>query len=145
MFSTTMFFEDAEVGSELKRSRAVCARAGLDTAGLSLLSGTHPPPLDTAGLGAGASNGSMVIWYMFQVSIVESIYQIKHKITTMFNLCRQETKKKKHGSYIIAPASVSLNHKQFLTLYSSAKLTNKLNESIIIQRVALYNCLKQNT
>lgn len=57
--------EEAEEGAgrELKRSSAECARAGLDTAGLLLLSGTHPPPLDTAGLGAGASNrGKMEAW-----------------------------------------------------------------------------------
>lgn len=50
--------EEAEeaAGAELKRSSAECAPAGLDTAGLSLLSGPHPAPLDTAGLGAGASN-----------------------------------------------------------------------------------------
>lgn len=55
---TVFLVEEAEegVGSELKRSSAECARAGLDTAELSLLSGTRPPPLDTAGLGAGASN-----------------------------------------------------------------------------------------
>lgn len=59
MFSpTVVLVEEAEQGAgrELKRSRADCARAGLDTAVLSLLSGTHPAPLDTAGLGAGASN-----------------------------------------------------------------------------------------
>lgn len=44
------------VGRELKRSRAECARGGLETAGLSLLSGMYIPPLDNAGLGAGASN-----------------------------------------------------------------------------------------
>lgn len=56
--TTVLFVEEAEEGAgrELKRSRAECARAALDTTGLSLLSGTHPPPLDTAGLGAGASN-----------------------------------------------------------------------------------------
>ena len=43
-------------GRVLNRSRAECARAGLDPAGPSLLSGTHPAPLDTAGLGVGASN-----------------------------------------------------------------------------------------
>lgn len=55
---TVVLVEETEeaVGSELKRSRAECARGGWDTAGLSLLSGTHPLPLDTAGLGAGASN-----------------------------------------------------------------------------------------
>lgn len=48
------FEEEAAKGAgrELKRSRGGCARAGL-----SLLSELHPPPLDTAGLGAGASNG----------------------------------------------------------------------------------------
>lgn len=56
--TTVLFVEEAGEGAarELKRSRAECARAALDTTGLSLLSGTHPPPLDTAGLGAGASN-----------------------------------------------------------------------------------------
>ncbi|TNN88091.1 hypothetical protein EYF80_001672 [Liparis tanakae] len=56
--------EEAEedAGKELKKSSAECTRAGLDTAELSLLSGTHPPPLDTAALGAGASNsGSLLI------------------------------------------------------------------------------------
>lgn len=55
---TMVLVEEAEEGAgrELKRSSAECARAGLDTAGLLLLSGAHPPPLDTAGLGAGASN-----------------------------------------------------------------------------------------
>ena len=55
---TVVFVEEAEegAGKELKRSKAECARAGLDTTGLLLLSGTHPPPLDAAGLGAGTSS-----------------------------------------------------------------------------------------
>lgn len=56
--------EEAEeaAGAALKRSSAECAPAGLDTAGLSLLSGPHPAPLDTTGLGAGASNeGNKII------------------------------------------------------------------------------------
>ncbi len=55
---TVVLVEEAEEGAgrELKRSSPECVRAGLDTAGLSLLSGTHPLPLDTEGLGAGASN-----------------------------------------------------------------------------------------
>lgn len=55
---TVVLEEEAEVGAgkELNRSSAESARGGLDTAGLSLLSGTHPAPLATAGLGAGASN-----------------------------------------------------------------------------------------
>lgn len=44
------------VGGELNRSSAECMSAGLYIAGLSLLSGTHPAPLDTERLGAGASN-----------------------------------------------------------------------------------------
>lgn len=53
-----VLLEEAEEGAgrELKRSRAEWARAGLDPAGPSLLFGTHPARLDTAGLGAGASN-----------------------------------------------------------------------------------------
>lgn len=50
-----MFFVEEEedgAGRELKRSTAECASGGLDTAGLLLRSGTHPPPLHTAGLGA---------------------------------------------------------------------------------------------
>lgn len=59
---TVVLMEEAEEapGRVLKRSSAECARAGLDTAGLSLLSGTHPPPLDTDTLGAGASNGGQM-------------------------------------------------------------------------------------
>lgn len=55
---TVVLVEETEegVGKELKRSRAECARGGLETAGLLLLSGTYLSPLDTAGLGAGASN-----------------------------------------------------------------------------------------
>ncbi len=55
---TVVLVEEAEEGAgrELKRSNAECARGGFDTAGLSLLSGTHPLLLETAGLGAGASN-----------------------------------------------------------------------------------------
>lgn len=55
---TVVLVKEAEeaAGRELKRSSAECARAGLDTAGLLLLSGTHPPPLDTTGLATGASN-----------------------------------------------------------------------------------------
>lgn len=59
VLSPTVFLveeTEEEAGRELNRSSAECARGGLDTAGLSLLSGTHPPPLDTAGHGAGASN-----------------------------------------------------------------------------------------
>ena len=54
-----VFEEEAAkgVGRELKRSSAECAGAELDATGLSLLSGAHPPPLDTAALGVGASNG----------------------------------------------------------------------------------------
>lgn len=43
-------------GRELNRSSVECMRAGLYIAGLSLLSGTHPAPLDTERLGAGVSN-----------------------------------------------------------------------------------------
>lgn len=56
--------EEAEeaAGAELKISSAECAPAGLNTAGLSVLSRPHPAPLDTAGLGTGASNeGNKII------------------------------------------------------------------------------------
>lgn len=55
---TVVLVEETEegVGRELKRSREECARGGLETAGLSLMFGTYIPPLDAAGLGAGASN-----------------------------------------------------------------------------------------
>lgn len=42
---------EADVGSELKRSNAACGRGGLDSAGLSVTSAAHPPPLDTIGPG----------------------------------------------------------------------------------------------
>lgn len=83
---TVVFVEEAEEGAgrELKRSKAECARAGLDTAGLLLLSGTHPPPLDTAGLGAGASsrNVELVVLILSTTHFCTCFFKIKSYQTT---------------------------------------------------------------
>lgn len=73
---TVVLVEEAEEGAgrELNRSRAECARAGLDTAGLLLLSGTHPAPLDTAGLGAGASNKGYVEALVLIINLKLDLY-----------------------------------------------------------------------
>lgn len=75
---TVVLDEEAEVGAgkELKRSSAECARGGLDTAGLSLLSGTHPAPLATAGLGAGASNEGHIEEFVLTVNLKLDVHLI---------------------------------------------------------------------